>query len=52
MMTTIVVSILAGAVLFAIAGTLPAAPTGGCSGSSCGACGGACKFLESDNEQH
>jgi hypothetical protein len=52
MTTTIVVSILAGAVLFAIAGALPAAPTGGCSGSGCGACGAACKLLEADDDQH
>jgi len=52
MMTTIVIAILAGAVLFALAGTLGAAPARGCKGSGCGACGEVCKLLESDDEQH
>jgi hypothetical protein len=51
MMTTIAISILAGAVLFGLAGTLGASATRGCTGSGCGACGGACKLLEADDEQ-
>jgi hypothetical protein len=51
-MITLIGSILAFALLFALAAGLRPPRSCGGSGENCGSCGAACNLLESNHEQH